>query len=58
MTWQTPTIPQQLSFFLIDKPKKNSTNRLFELATSRQDQTEEIIFNNSMLQSNTQPGQA
>ena len=49
MARQTPTILKQLSFFIIDKSKENSSNRLIEIATSRQDQTEEIVFKNSAL---------
>ena len=49
MERQTPTILKQLSFFMIDKPKEDSANRLIEIATSRQDQTEEIVFKNSAL---------
>ena len=49
MARQTPTILKQLSFFIIDKPKEDSTNRLIEIATSRQYQTEEIVFKNSAL---------
>ena len=49
MARQTPTILKQLSFFIIDKSKEDSANRLIEIATSRQDQAEEIVFKNSAL---------
>ena len=49
MARQKPTILKQLSFFIIDKPKEDSANRLIEIATSRQDQTEEIVFKISAL---------
>ena len=49
MARQTPTILKQLSFFIIDKSKEDSANQLIEIATSRQDQTEEIVFKNSAL---------
>ena len=49
MARQTPTNLKQLSFLIIEKPKEDSANRLIEIATSRQDQTEEIVFKNSAL---------
>ena len=49
MARQTPTILKQLSFLIIEKPKEDSANRLIEIATSRQDQTEEIVFKISAL---------